>query len=116
MLSAGAARRFVHASLVGTNIAPVVDIVVLLTSEVVSNVILHAGPHDLRSEIIVTLRRSDDRIRVEVADGNPGFPQIGGGAVDRVSGRGLLLLDALATSWGVTPIDTGKSVWFEVQS
>ena len=30
------------------------------------------------------------------------------------SGRGLLLLDRLATSWGSRPSGTGKVVWFEV--
>jgi anti-sigma regulatory factor (Ser/Thr protein kinase) len=89
--------------------------VVLLTSEVVSNVILHAGPHGPGTEVVVALSRTAERIRVEVADGHPGFPKVGDDAVDKVSGRGLLILDALADAWGVTPDGSGKVVWFEVQ-
>jgi anti-sigma regulatory factor (Ser/Thr protein kinase) len=113
--SAGEARRFVRASLVDWEGAAVIDVVVLLTSEVVSNVILHAGPHGPGSEVVVALRRTGNRIRIEVADGHPGFPAIGDGALDQISGRGLLILDALADVWGVTPEGDGKVVWFEVE-
>jgi hypothetical protein len=51
---------------------------------------------------------------VEVGDSHARFPILGDGAVDKLSGRGLLLLDALADSWGVTPDGSGKVVWFEV--
>jgi anti-sigma regulatory factor (Ser/Thr protein kinase) len=89
-------------------------VAVLLTSEVVSNVILHAGPHGRGSEVVVGLNQTADRVRVEVGDSHARFPILGDGAVDKLSGRGLLLLDALADSWGVTPDGSGKVVWFEV--
>jgi anti-sigma regulatory factor (Ser/Thr protein kinase) len=113
--SAGAARRFVRSSLVDWDRAAVVDVVELLTSEVVSNVIRHAGPHGPGTEVVVDLRREAGRIRIEVPDSHPGFPAIGNGSLDKTSGRGLLLLDALADAWGVRPERPGKVVWFEVQ-
>jgi anti-sigma regulatory factor (Ser/Thr protein kinase) len=113
--SAAAARHFVRSVLVVWDRAPAVDVVVLLTSEVVGSVIRHAGPHDPKSEVAVTLSRTADQIRVDVADDHPGFFTLGGGLVDRPSGQGLLLLDALADAWGVTQDDPGKVVWFEIR-
>jgi len=92
------------------------DVIILLTSEVVSNVVVHAGPHGPGQEITVSLRRSADLVRVEVTDCHPGLLVIGDGAVDKAGGRGLLLLDSLASSWGVTRTGQGKVVWFEVQA
>jgi hypothetical protein len=44
-------------------------------------------------------------------------PVVGTGSLDRVSERGLLLLEVLASSWVVVPNGLGKVVvWFEVQA
>ncbi len=112
--SAGAARRFVASSLVDWGRVREVDVVVLLTSEVVTNVVRHAGPHASGEEIAVALSRIGDRVRVSVTDNHAGIPTVGDVAPYEPSGRGLLLLDALADSWGVTTIAPGKVVWFEV--
>ncbi len=94
-----------------------VETVVLLTSEVVSNVVLHAGPHRPTDEAVLCVALTDDLVRVEVTDQHPGTPRIGGAAgSDGLSGRGLLLLDLLASAWGVVPSGRGKVVWFEVQA
>ena len=114
--SVSAARRFVGSSLVDWNRPQEVDVVVLLTSEVVTNAILHAGPHGPGAEVVVALSRTGDVVRVEVADGHPGIPVVGDGDLDRPCGRGLVLLDALAKTWGVTTANSGKGVWFEVQA
>lgn len=90
---------------------------VLLTSEVVTNVVLHAGPHRPNDEAVLRVVLTDDLVRVEVTDQHPGTPRIDGAAVsDGLSGRGVLLLDVLASAWGVVPIGRGKVVWFEVQA
>jgi anti-sigma regulatory factor (Ser/Thr protein kinase) len=84
----------------------------LLTSEVVSNAVRHAGL-DPSQEIVVRIV-ADGSVRVEVVDQGPLFeadlrrPGAGSG------GWGLLLVDAVATSWGVEREGSGKRVWFEV--
>jgi anti-sigma regulatory factor (Ser/Thr protein kinase) len=90
------------------------DTAVLLTSEVVSNAVLHAGPHPAGSCVRVRMLRYPDRVRVEVTDPAPGRPARVVPQGDSVSGRGLLLLDALSAEWGIEPEGSGKVVWFEV--
>ena len=104
----GAARRFVRTSITGID-APMLDVVELLTSELVTNAVVHA-----QSEPRLMLVLLPDRIRVEVHDADPTHPvprEVDG---DRPGGRGLGLLDQLAASWGVEGADDGKVVWFEV--
>ena len=55
-----------------------------------------------------------DRIRVDVADGNPAFPSVKEYGRDAATGRGLTLFDTLASNWGVQAVDGGKIVWFEL--
>ena len=102
------ARRFVRTSL--TDIDPsMLDAVELLTSELVTNAVIHAG-----SEPRLVLVLLPDRIRVEVHDADPTLPAQREPDAARPDGRGLLLLEQLATSWGVEAADEGKVVWFEV--
>ncbi len=65
---------------------------------------------------MINVRRSADLVRVEVTDTHPGLPVVGDGAVDKGGGRGLLLLESLASAWGVTRSGPGKVLWFEVQA
>jgi anti-sigma regulatory factor (Ser/Thr protein kinase) len=43
-------------------------------------------------------------------------PRQGTAEADEVSGRGLFLVNALATSWGWQVTDAGKDVWFELRT
>jgi anti-sigma regulatory factor (Ser/Thr protein kinase) len=108
------ARHFVSARLVNWGLERVTDTAVLLTSEVVSNAILHAGPHRSGAGLTLHLHCDSAMVRVEVADWSTNVPVLGDMAIDGLSGRGLLLLDALASCWGSTPNRDGKSVWFEI--
>ena len=81
----------------------------LLTSELVTNAVLHAA-----TPLCVTLHILPDRIRVDVADGNPTFPSVKDYGRDAATGRGLTLFDTLASQWGVQAVDGGKIVWFEL--
>jgi GAF domain-containing protein len=81
----------------------------LLTSELVTNAVLHAA-----TPFTVTLHHMEDRIRVDVADGNPVVPSIKDYAADAATGRGLTLFNTLASNWGVLPVVGGKIVWFEL--
>ena len=87
----------------------VTDCAALLTSELVTNAVLHAS-----TPFTVTLHLMEDRIRVDVADGNPIVPSIKDYAADAATGRGLTLFNTLASNWGVLPVIGGKIVWFEL--
>jgi anti-sigma regulatory factor (Ser/Thr protein kinase) len=89
--------------------AEVTGCAALLTSELVTNAVLHAA-----TSLCVTLHILPDRIRVDVADGNPAFPSIKEYGKDAATGRGLTLFNTLASNWGVQAVDCGKIVWFEL--
>ncbi len=103
-----AARHFVARSLAGWGL--INHDVALLVSELATNAVLHA-----RSEFEVCVAAVAERIRVEVSDFNSRLPTMVTVPADAYSGRGLMLLQALAGSWGVeTHANEGKTIWFEV--
>jgi anti-sigma regulatory factor (Ser/Thr protein kinase) len=83
--------------------------VVLLLSELVTNALVHA-----KSELTVHLLLDSAVVRVQVDDDSQDAPLRRPPGVDRPGGRGLHLLDELASRWGVETTPTGKGVWFEV--
>jgi anti-sigma regulatory factor (Ser/Thr protein kinase) len=93
------------------------DDVTLLTTELVSNSIRHAGlgPDDVISVRVTT---SGGAVRVAVRDGGPGPLARRGVAAsirpspDSRSGWGLFLVDRLASRWGT--VGNGYGVWFEL--
>ncbi|AYG80045.1 Phosphoserine phosphatase RsbU [Streptomyces hundungensis] len=113
--SVAIARAFVRDTLQGWGYADVVDDAVVLTSELVTNAVVHAG-----TKADVLCLRADDGVRVEVADRYPEreVPLLGSPAdiagPDRENGRGLLLCAALASRWGVEYTPTRKNVWFQL--
>lgn len=109
--SAGAARRFVVATLREWDHDELADTAALLVSELVTNAILHA-----RSEVTVAVRALDDRVRVEVADAVDGAPFLRHATDTATTGRGLALVDACARAWGVEPQPPGKAVWFDLEA
>ncbi len=90
------------------------ETVVLLVSELVSNAVEHGGPHGPTASVGLEVEARPDLVRVAVADAGAGDPLLGDGAVDRPSGRGLVLVDAMASRWGCDRLPVGKSVWFEL--
>ncbi|MBL3666914.1 SpoIIE family protein phosphatase [Streptomyces sp. M2CJ-2] len=113
--SVASARAFVRDTLQGWGFADVIDDAVVLTSELVTNAVVHAGT----SADLLCLR-SDDGVRIEVADRYPEreVPLQGSaatmGSPDREGGRGLQLCAALADRWGVEYSPTYKTVWFQL--
>lgn len=105
--SSYAARNFVAGTLRRCNREDLVEVAILLTSEVVTNVIRHA-----RTNLIVTVRVDRERARVTVRDEEirPPIRRQRGAE----GGHGLTLVDALAGSWGTTPYREGKAVWFDL--
>ena len=84
------------------------DDAALLLTEVVANGVIHAG-----TRMQIDLSVDSDLLRVEVRDDSP-YPPVHRVA-DEHGGRGVLILNALASNWGVVghPGD-GKTVWFEL--
>jgi hypothetical protein len=79
---------------------------------VVEGVPAHAS-HTSR-EFRVRLRRGADSVWVEVFDPDMRLPRIRSAAATDEGGRGLYLVEQLATRWGSRPTPEGKAVWFEV--
>jgi anti-sigma regulatory factor (Ser/Thr protein kinase) len=98
--------RSVLADAVGTT---TLEIVELLTTELVMNSVEHA---DTKATVTAEIHR--DKVRVAVSDDGPGLPERRGPSDDQESGRGLLIVDSLAQQWGVDQTESGKTVWFEV--
>lgn len=107
--SVGQARRFASGLLEKWDADEAIkDLVTLLVSELVTNVVLHAG-----TTCELSLSR-DRRLRVEVTDGSSAAPMRKRYDVDAASGRGMHLLEALSDRCGTEATPTGKRVWFEV--
>ncbi|NUP47300.1 MAG: PAS domain S-box protein [Catenulispora sp.] len=91
--------------------AAIRDTVELLTSELLTNAVKHG-----RGGGTVTLRLLcfHDRLTVEVTDHSSREPRARHAGVGDESGRGLMLVEALAQAWGTRPTGGGKTVWFTV--
>ncbi len=79
----------------------------LLTSELVTNAVLHA-----RSALEVTVRLTDRQLWVGVSDADTGPPVRKRYGPDAATGRGLMLVERIASAWGTDVSTTGKIVWF----
>jgi len=79
----------------------------LLTSELVTNAVLHA-----RTEMTVTVEDSDSGVRIAVTDSSPVPPSLRRHSTTATTGRGLRLLNQLAREWSVDENAGGKTVWF----
>ncbi len=104
-----AARRFVTDLLTGLGCScSLRDDAELMLSEVVTNAVRHQS--DGKIEITAVLRGS--ALRVSVTDDSREVPVARSGT-DAANGRGLFLIETLATRWGWAPLENGKVVWFE---
>jgi GAF domain-containing protein/anti-sigma regulatory factor (Ser/Thr protein kinase) len=91
-----------------------VDDAVLLTSELVTNAVVHAG-----TQVQVTCKLAAGTVEVVVRDSHPARMVPGPAPNDtvpaeRTGGRGLLLPSALAAAWGVSYGTDAKAVWFRM--
>jgi DNA-binding NarL/FixJ family response regulator len=107
--SARQARLDLRSALVDEVGDDTMSIVELLTTELVMNSVEHAD-----TKAVVTAEIHRDRVRVAVSDDGPGVPQRLDPMNVEESGRGLLIVDQLASAWGVDRTDSGKTVWFEL--
>jgi anti-sigma regulatory factor (Ser/Thr protein kinase) len=103
------ARRFVARRLADGGFDAAVFTAELLVSELVTNAILHA-----RTDITLSVDLHGDVARVSVADASPRSVLRRQHSVESGTGRGLVLVDRMATRWGIDKTVGGKCVWFEL--
>lgn len=110
--SAGRARRLVGEELRRCRCDALADVAELLTSELVTNALIHA-----RSQVTLVVEARTSQVRVMIGDTLPvGVPQAPRrGLPDATTGRGLELVAALAARWGQDLSEHGKVVWFELE-
>ncbi|MGC5360820.1 SpoIIE family protein phosphatase [Streptomyces sp. DT24] len=106
------ARTIVRQALEDWEMTELADDAELLTGELLGNVLLHTeGGAVLTLEVLPEPLR---RIRLSVQDRSSAWPRRRAPGETSTSGRGLLLLDAVATRWGIEPRGEGKTVWCEI--
>jgi len=86
------------------------DTVELLTSELLTNAVRHGRG----GAVTLRLLGFQDRVTVEVTDCSTREPRARRAGVEDESGRGLMLVEALAQAWGTRPSSGGKTVWCTV--
>ncbi|MFI7275845.1 SpoIIE family protein phosphatase [Streptomyces sp. NPDC049879] len=113
--SVATARGFVRDTLQGWGLTDLTEDAVVLTSELVTNAVVHAG-----TAADVRCLRDKDGVRIEVVDRHPErelpLAEVSRNRLDLNSegGRGLLLCAALASHWGVDYTTSEKRVWFRL--
>ncbi|MEU9318343.1 SpoIIE family protein phosphatase [Streptomyces sp. NPDC048295] len=106
------ARTIVRQALTDWEMAELADDAELVTGELLVNVLLHTeGGAVLTLEVLPEPVR---RVRLSVQDRSSAWPRRRSPGETATSGRGLLLLDAVATRWGIEPRGEGKAVWCEI--
>ncbi|MFM9735169.1 ATP-binding protein [Streptomyces niveiscabiei] len=127
--SVSAAREHVASLLIDWRLGHLTEDALLITSELATNVVKHAGK-GIGEFFELEVKRRTGMLVIEVTDsyswempeiGNP-FPlagEFGDLSYDPEAdpekvdegGRGLVIVSALAENWGVRPRDSGKTVW-----
>jgi hypothetical protein len=107
--SPATARKLLLSALDGREDRAVGD-ALLMMSELVTNAVRHT-----RTVLLVLVTMQNHTLHVDVTDDDPTLPLPSDAEHDATNGRGLRIVDALATRWGVTPTIDGKTVWFEMQ-
>jgi len=105
------ARLALRQALTAWHLEEYADDVELAAGELLVNVLLHTeGGAVLTLEVLPEPER---RVRLSVQDRSSVWPRRRSPGEAATSGRGLLMIDALAAAWGVEPRGDGKAVWCE---
>ena len=108
------ARAFARRSGCTAHSLEILDDALLLISELVTNSLSHGGP-----PIVLAIECDGEGLRVQVRDGSPTLPTPRTAGDDDERGRGLSLVNLIASTWGVDAVQDkhglGKQVWFELR-
>lgn len=115
------ARHWLRALLGGEH-TTIMDDVVLMACEAITNSIRHSNSgiqreKDEPGRVTLLVLASENTMRVEVIDAGSrhSVPEVAGDDPDAVSGRGLQLVDVLSEGrWGTYTHEEGRTVWFEI--
>lgn len=101
-------RTLVVTALSGVD-GQVVSDVELIATELVTNAHLH-GSAPIKFRLYYT---DPNTLRMDVTDAAAALPRVMHPDSEAEHGRGLLLVQAMSTTWGVLKADEGKTVWAE---
>jgi anti-sigma regulatory factor (Ser/Thr protein kinase) len=105
------ARAFIAKAL--GDLHPARDTAVLLTSELVTNAVMHSSSRCVGGSVSILIMESAGGMRIEVADeGSELSSPVVRGDVYASDGHGLFLVQTLADQWGYLRDDNGTTVWF----
>lgn len=107
------ARRFLSSVLSPAELgsAAFIEVAELLTSELVSNAVLHARTS---FDVCIDVVEIEDGVLISVIDHSPVLPVLRQPDLEAPGGRGMLLVDRLSAAWGVVAGDASKRVWCRV--
>ena len=106
-------RSELRATLHDWDVPDHVDAALLLSSELLANVLVHTEQEAVLLAAVYGTP-GGRRLRVEVADRSDELPHRRTPGEMASSGRGLILLELLADRWGMQPRGQGKCIWFEL--
>jgi len=110
LTSAAAARRFVRQTMTAWGLKALLDDALLVASELAANAVTHAN-----SSCRIRLSLTETAFRIDVIDSGAGTPEPQPSSDTSEHGRGLHLIGALTTAWGLEIIPgDGKIVWAEL--
>ncbi|MCX4749814.1 ATP-binding protein [Kitasatospora sp. NBC_01287] len=105
-------RLALRTALADWGVPALADTAELLATELVANALQHTGA----GAVLDAVLGADLRLRVEVRDGDARLPRPRRAGEGETTGRGLVLVEALADAWGVRSRADGKTTWFELEA
>ncbi len=109
VVAGASARALVRDALRDWGLVAIFDDAALVVTELVTNAITHGG-----SAFRLQLSRTSGAFRIEVVDDGEGTPEPQPQDTEAEGGRGIMLVDAMSSSWGVENVPQGKLVWAEI--
>ncbi|MFE7624463.1 ATP-binding protein [Streptomyces sp. NPDC057509] len=100
----GSLRRVLGIKLKRWRVPELIEPAGLLLSELVTNALIHG-----QGDVGIRVHLAEGRCVIAVRDGSSARPRLRRADAQEEGGRGLLLVDALAAEWGVSP--DGTTTW-----
>ncbi|MEV5043558.1 ATP-binding protein [Streptomyces griseoincarnatus] len=111
------ARRQLHRLMCSSGLSSVADDLTLGAQELMANAVTHGCRGQAVRKFTLKASCLRGRVRVEVQDPSPDLPLRRSASDDCEGGRGLVLVNEVATRWGFQPgPGQGKTVWMELDA